>query len=38
VAAPWQKGSTVYHATCTCKTGNDQMAVVHDQRRVHEID
>jgi len=26
-----QKGSTVYHATCTCKMGSDQMAVVDDQ-------
>ncbi len=33
-----QKGSTVYHATCTCKMGNDQMAVVDDQLRVHGLD
>jgi choline dehydrogenase-like flavoprotein len=32
-----QKGSTVYHATCTCKMGGDQMAVVDDQLRVHGI-
>ncbi|MGC2524697.1 MAG: GMC family oxidoreductase N-terminal domain-containing protein [Stellaceae bacterium] len=33
-----QKGSTVYHATCTCKMGNDQMAVVDDQLRVHGLE
>jgi choline dehydrogenase len=33
-----QKGSTVYHATCTCKMGGDQMAVVDDQLRVHGIE
>ncbi|HUC11437.1 MAG TPA: GMC family oxidoreductase N-terminal domain-containing protein [Stellaceae bacterium] len=33
-----QKGSTVYHATCTCKMGGDQMAVVDDQLRVHGLD
>jgi len=32
-----QKGSTVYHATCTCKMGSDQMAVVDDQLRVHGL-
>jgi choline dehydrogenase len=26
-----RKGSTVYHATCTCKMGGDRMAVVDDQ-------
>src|SRR5215472_14475072 len=33
-----QKGSTVYHATCTCKMGSDRMAVVDDQLRVHGIE
>jgi choline dehydrogenase len=33
-----QKGSTVYHATCTCKMGNDAMAVVDDQLRVHGVE
>ncbi|MGA8549078.1 MAG: GMC family oxidoreductase N-terminal domain-containing protein [Stellaceae bacterium] len=32
-----QKGSTVYHATCTCKMGSDQLAVVDDQLRVHGL-
>jgi choline dehydrogenase len=33
-----QKGSTVYHATCTCKMGGDQVAVVDDQLRVHGLE
>ena len=33
-----QKGSTVYHATCTCKMGGDNMAVVDDQLRVHGLE
>ena len=33
-----QKGSTVYHATCTCKMGGDRMAVVDDQLRVHGLE
>jgi choline dehydrogenase-like flavoprotein len=33
-----QKGSTVYHATCTCKMGGDHMAVVDDRLRVHGLD
>jgi choline dehydrogenase len=33
-----QKGSTVFHATCTCKMGRDPMAVVDDRLRVHGID
>jgi choline dehydrogenase-like flavoprotein len=33
-----QTGSTVFHATCTCKMGQDPMAVVDDQLRVHGID
>ena len=33
-----QKGSTVYHATCSCKMGSDQMAVVDDQLRVHGLE
>ena len=33
-----QNGSTVYHATCTCRMGSDQMAVVDDQLRVHGLE
>jgi choline dehydrogenase len=33
-----QTGSTVFHATCTCKMGRDAMAVVDDQLRVHGIE
>jgi choline dehydrogenase len=33
-----QTGSTVFHATCTCKMGQDTMAVVDDQLRVHGIE
>jgi choline dehydrogenase len=33
-----QTGSTVFHATCTCKMGQDAMAVVDDQLRVHGIE
>jgi choline dehydrogenase len=33
-----QKGSTVYHATCTCKMGSDQTAVVDDRLRAHGLD
>jgi choline dehydrogenase len=33
-----QKGSTVYHASCTCKMGSDATAVVDDQLRVHGLD
>jgi choline dehydrogenase len=33
-----QKGSTVYHATCTCKMGSDQMAVVDDQLHVNGLE
>ena len=32
-----EMGSTVFHATCSCKMGNDPMAVVDDQLRVHGI-
>ena len=32
-----QYGSTVFHATCTCKMGADAMAVVDDQLRVHGL-
>ena len=31
-------GSTVFHATCTCKMGQDTMAVVDDQLRVHGVE
>ncbi|MGH7111120.1 MAG: GMC family oxidoreductase [Stellaceae bacterium] len=30
-------GSTVFHATCTCKMGSDTLAVVDGQLRVHGI-
>ncbi|HZT52679.1 MAG TPA: GMC family oxidoreductase N-terminal domain-containing protein [Stellaceae bacterium] len=33
-----RNGSTVYHATCTCKMGQDRMAVVDDALRVHGLD
>src|SRR5207248_9533828 len=33
-----QTGSTVFHATCTCKMGRDPMAVGDDQLRVHGIE
>jgi choline dehydrogenase-like flavoprotein len=33
-----QKGSTVYHATCTCKMGSDPTAVVDDRLRVHGLE
>ena len=33
-----QTGSTVFHATCTCKMGQDAMAVVDDQLRVHGLE
>jgi choline dehydrogenase len=32
-----QTGSTVFHATCTCKMGRDPMAVVDDRLRVHGV-
>ncbi|MBV8738917.1 MAG: GMC family oxidoreductase N-terminal domain-containing protein [Alphaproteobacteria bacterium] len=33
-----QYGSTVFHASCSCKMGCDQMAVVDDQLRVHGLE
>jgi choline dehydrogenase len=33
-----QYGSTVFHATCTCKMGRDAMAVVDDRLRVRGIE
>jgi choline dehydrogenase len=33
-----QYGSTVFHASCSCKMGRDQMAVVDDQLRVHQLE
>ncbi|HEY1301558.1 MAG TPA: GMC family oxidoreductase N-terminal domain-containing protein [Stellaceae bacterium] len=33
-----QYGSTVFHATCTCKMGPDPMAVVDDHLRVHGLE
>ncbi|HTV46187.1 MAG TPA: GMC family oxidoreductase N-terminal domain-containing protein [Stellaceae bacterium] len=33
-----QYGSTVFHATCSCRMGSDQLAVVDDHLRVHGID
>jgi choline dehydrogenase len=32
-----QYGSTVFHATCTCKMGPDTMAVVDERLRVHGL-
>ena len=32
-----QYGSTVFHASCSCKMGRDQMAVVDDQLRVRGL-
>src|SRR5207247_2103293 len=32
-----ETGSTVFHATCTCKMGRDPMAVVDDALRVHGL-
>jgi choline dehydrogenase len=31
-------GSTVFHATCTCKMGRDPLAVVDDQLRLHGVE
>ena len=33
-----QTGSTVFHATCTCKMGADAMAVVDDRLRVRGLE
>jgi choline dehydrogenase len=33
-----RRGGTVYHPTSTCKMGNDQMAVVDPELRVHGIE
>ncbi|HZT86704.1 MAG TPA: GMC family oxidoreductase N-terminal domain-containing protein [Stellaceae bacterium] len=33
-----QTGSTVFHATCTCRMGPDGMAVVDDRLRVHGLE
>jgi choline dehydrogenase len=32
-----QFGTTVFHATCSCRMGQDPMAVVDDQLRVHGL-
>jgi choline dehydrogenase len=32
-----QTGSTVFHATCTCRMGPDPMSVVDDQLKVHGL-
>src|SRR5207253_7634921 len=32
-----QYGSTVFHATCTCKMGPDAVAVVDNRLRVHGV-
>ena len=32
-----QTGSTVFHATCSCRMGPDSMSVVDDQLRVHGL-
>ncbi len=31
-------GATIFHPSCTCKMGNDPMAVVDARLRVHGID
>ena len=33
-----ETGSTVFHATCTCKMGPDPMSVVDDQLKVHGLE
>jgi choline dehydrogenase len=33
-----QTGSTVFHATCTCRMGRDLLAVVDDRLRVHGLE
>jgi choline dehydrogenase len=33
-----QVGTTVFHATCSCRMGPDRMAVVDDRLRVHGMD
>jgi choline dehydrogenase len=33
-----QTGSTVFHATCTCKMGRDLLAVVDDRLRVQGLE
>ncbi len=33
-----RKGSTVYHASCSCKMGTDPLAVVDDRLRAHGLD
>jgi choline dehydrogenase len=33
-----QRGGTVYHPTSTCKMGNDPMAVVDPELRVHGVE
>jgi choline dehydrogenase len=33
-----QTGSTVFHATCTCRMGPDPMSVVDDQLKVHGLE
>jgi choline dehydrogenase len=33
-----RNGSTVYHATCTCRMGTDAMAVVDPELRVHGLE
>ncbi len=33
-----QYGSTVFHASCSCRMGRDQLAVIDDQLRVHGLE
>ena len=33
-----QRGGTVYHPTSTCKMGNDPMAVVDPELRMHGVE
>jgi choline dehydrogenase len=37
VAYARQTGTTVFHATCSCRMGPDRMSVVDDQLRVHGL-
>jgi choline dehydrogenase len=38
VAYARQTGSTVFHASCSCRMGPDSMSVVDDQLRVHGLE
>ncbi len=38
IAYARQTGTTVFHASCSCRMGPDAMSVVDDQLRVHGLD